>query len=205
MRAEEEELRVLEVFLSGSDNHIVAFTGVNRSNGCTWTVSRIARRLSDHVTGKVCVIDANLRWPALHMSMGVANTSGLLQAVTQDDPIKNFARQVGDTNLWVVPAGGAVTDSHRRLMDPRFAVRLRELAREFDYVLIDAPAINASADARLLARISDGVVMVIEANTTRRDSAESAKKVLENSKTPILGAILDKRTYPIPDHIYRRL
>jgi capsular exopolysaccharide synthesis family protein len=206
--AAQEELNLVQrVFLAAErQNHrVVIFTAASRGSGCTWLVGRVAKSLVEHAGASVCAVDANLHWPSLHTVLGLDNQHGLLQAMVQTQPIRNFLRPVKNTTFFVLTSGGSVADSHKVLLSDAFKSRVAELAEEFDYVLIDTPAINASNDATLVARQSDGVVLVLEANSTKRDTAQNAKLALEAVHVPILGAVLNKRTYPIPESIYRRL
>jgi Mrp family chromosome partitioning ATPase len=84
-------------------------------------------------------------------------------------------------------------------------VRLAELRKEFDYILIDVPPINQYSDALALGQITDGLVLVVEANSTRKESALKAIESLRGARVDILGAVLNKRTLPIPESLYRRL
>jgi Mrp family chromosome partitioning ATPase len=83
--------------------------------------------------------------------------------------------------------------------------RISELRKEFEFVLIDAPPLNTYADGTALGQLADGVVLVLEANCTRREVASRAAENLRAAQIPILGAILNKRTYPIPEMLYRIL
>ncbi len=80
-----------------------------------------------------------------------------------------------------------------------------ELRSEFDYVLIDAPPVNLYADAIILGGLADGAILVLESDVTRREAARKAKETLEGAEVRLLGAILNKRTFPIPESIYRKL
>ena len=83
--------------------------------------------------------------------------------------------------------------------------RAAELRKEFDFVIVDAPPMARYADAIALGKLSDGVVMVIEAESTRREAARVAVGNLRSSGIPVLGAVLNKRTFPIPERIYHKL
>ena len=87
----------------------------------------------------------------------------------------------------------------------RLRSRMAELREEFDYVLIDAPPVCSYADAVLLGQLADGVILVVEANSTRRDTARMAKETIEGAKVRLLGAVLNNRTFPIPEALYRKL
>jgi Mrp family chromosome partitioning ATPase len=184
----------------------ITFASPERYSGCSWLVSRIAQRLAERVDGSVCAVDANLHWPALHRTFGVENERGLLQATMQhDEPIRDFTQRHGDANLWVLPSGGTLSNSNAVLNTENIKARVAELNREFDYVLIDTPAMKSSPDCGFIGRLTSGVVLVIAANSTKRDTAINTKLVLEAANVHILGAVLNRRTFPIPDRIYQYL
>lgn len=83
--------------------------------------------------------------------------------------------------------------------------RLHELREEFNYIVVDAPALNLYADAVALGRIAEGLVVVVQADSTRRESALKALGSLRAANIETLGAVLNRRTFPIPDFLYRRL
>jgi protein-tyrosine kinase len=204
--SEEETKLVDNLFGRDLKRLTVAFTAPERQSGCSWLVSRITERLAARTGGSVCTVDANLHWPALHDLFGVPNCRGLLQAVTQlDEPIRSFAMPIEGSNLWIIPSGGPLPDSTTLLSSENMKVRMRELACEFDYVLIDTPAMKPCADSGVIGRLTDGIVIVIAANSDKRDSTENTKMLLDAANTRILGAVLNKRTFPIPDSVYQYL
>jgi Mrp family chromosome partitioning ATPase len=83
--------------------------------------------------------------------------------------------------------------------------RLTELRAAFDYVLVDAAPMNASNDAIILGGLSDGVVLMLKANTSRRETARKAVQELQSANVRTLGAVLNQRTFPIPETLYKRL
>jgi Mrp family chromosome partitioning ATPase len=87
----------------------------------------------------------------------------------------------------------------------RYRERFNELRQVFDYILISAPALQGEADATRIAQLTDGVVLIVEANRSRREAVRRAKEQLESAKVRLIGAVLDQRTFPIPEKLYRRL
>lgn len=87
----------------------------------------------------------------------------------------------------------------------RYRERFAELREAFDYILISAPALSRETEATLIGQVADGVVLVVEANHTRRETVRRAKEQLESANVRLLGAVLDQRTFPIPERIYKRL
>jgi Mrp family chromosome partitioning ATPase len=203
--AHEESKLVDRIFLADPPEKIVAFTSPERDSGCSWMVARIAQRLAARTPDTVCAVDGNLHWPALHRFFGIPNESGLLEAAAQQRPLKEFAQQIAQSNLWVVPSGGNVGryDGPPAIEDIR--AKLEELARSFDYILVDTPSIGASSGSVAPAFPGKSVILVIAANSTKRDAALRAKMTLESAEIPILGAVLNRRKFPIPDRIFQYL
>jgi Mrp family chromosome partitioning ATPase len=56
-----------------------------------------------------------------------------------------------------------------------------------------------------MGHLADGIVLIVEANHTKRESVRQAKKHLETAQVQLLGAVLDQRTFPIPEFLYRKL
>jgi receptor protein-tyrosine kinase len=183
----------------------VVFCGVDRDTGCSWVCARAAEVLAEQVAGTVCVLDANLRWPSLHRHFRVEMGAGFADAMKDPRPIREFTRLASRANLRLMTAGTVGRDPNGALNPIRLRVRLAELRSEFDYVLFDTAPITSYGDSILLGQLSDGVIMIVGSNSTRREPARVAKESFEAAKVPILGAVLNKRTYPMPEALYQRL
>ena len=81
--------------------------------------------------------------------------------------------------------------------------RLAELYSQFDYVLLDVASLNNSNDAIALGSSADGVVLVLRENSSRRETARKALQDLRDAKVQALGVVLNQRTFPIPEAIYK--
>jgi len=145
------------------------------------------------------------RSPALPAMFGTTNHHGLADALLQEGPIRSFAKPVCNDGLWLLSSGSMAADSPNLLSSERLKARVLELRKEFDFVIVDAPPLTRYADAIALGQASDGIVLVLEAESTRREAALMAVETLRSSKIRILGAVLNKRTFPIPEKIYSRI
>jgi protein-tyrosine kinase len=186
---------------------VVLFSGVDPGDGCTTVCVRVAETLASEVgvSGSFCVVDANLRDPSLHNHFGVENRSGLVEALGQPGPVRNFAQQLNGGRLWVMTAGSGTSNIHALLGSEAMRQRIAELRAEFDSVLIDSPPVNLYADACGLGKLADGAILVLQSNATRREAARKAKETLEGAHVRLLGAVLNKRRFPVPDVIYGRM
>jgi protein-tyrosine kinase len=206
---EREELTKLaqRIFLQpGADSpRVVVFTASESGNGCSSICACAAELLAAQVTGSVCLVDANLRHPGLHEQFAVENHFGLADALQGTEPLLNYARSMSRTNLWLVSCGSSPEAALPLLSSDRMRQRMAELRSGVDYVLIDASAMNVSNDATVLAAAADGVVMVLKANSSRRETVRKAVQDMQAAHVRVLGAVLNQRTFPIPDAIYNRL
>lgn len=108
-------------------------------------------------------------------------------------------------NLWSVP-GPAFWASDAFLGSPGWVhQRLGELRLDFDYTILHAPPAGIYSGSVLLGQASDGLVLVLEANITRRAAALKTKEILRNGNVKLLGTVLSGRTFPIPESIYQRI
>jgi capsular exopolysaccharide synthesis family protein len=206
--AQEEAIKLVQrVFiLPGSEApRMVLFCGVGRGDGASWVCLRASEVLASQVKASICVVDANWHAPFLHEYFRREHSKGLAEAFLESGPVSNYAQRLYGSNLWVMTCGSRTTALHTLLTSDRLQPRLAELRAVFDYVLIDAPPVNLHADAALLGRLADGVVLVVQANSTHRDVVRKAKESLESAKVRVLGAVLNKRTFPIPESWYRKL
>jgi capsular exopolysaccharide synthesis family protein len=198
---------VQRVFLlpGASRGRLVVVSGMESGNGCSWICARMAEVLASQVSGSVCVVDANLRTPGLHREFGVSNHYGLTNALQVSEPIRRFVTSLSRPNLWLLSCGAEIEGMQSMLGSDRMRALLPELQREFDYVLIDAPPMEAGDDSVMLSRHAEGIVLVLRAHSTRRETARKAVRDLEHANVRVLGAVLNRRTFPVPESIYRKL
>jgi len=192
---------------SDSAPRMVIFTAFEDRSGCSHICAHAGDLLSSKVTASVCVVDANLCAPSLHAKFGVPNHSGLSD-LARDPELEVMSRtvQVHDrADLYLLPCGTPLADRESLVQSQGMSNRIAELQVRFDFVLIDAPSISTCRDALTLGRLGDGVVVVLRANSISRESARRMKQEIESNNVTILGAVLNDRTFPIPEPIYDRL
>jgi hypothetical protein len=117
---------------------------------------------------------------------------------------RDSARRVS-SHLWRVPRAMFLGENEAGLSVEWLPGRMRELRREFDYTIVHGPPAALCSDAALLGHLSDGIVLVLQANSTRRATAQRTLQTLQAADARVLGTVLNKRTFPIPEGIYRRL
>jgi Mrp family chromosome partitioning ATPase len=192
--ARDETFRLVQkIFLPDTPEapRAVLFAGIDQGNDSSQICLLVAETLASVVRGSICLVDANFRSASLPGLLGTTNHYGLTDSLLKEGPIRSFARPLQSDNVWLLSCGSLTPDSPNLLNSDQIAARFVELRKEFDYLLIDAPSLTRYADATALGRLTDGLVIVLEANTTRK---EAALKVIENLRAAqihVLGAVLN--------------
>jgi Mrp family chromosome partitioning ATPase len=183
----------------------VVFAGVERGNGSSWICAHAADVLASQVSGSVCVVDCDVTFPTLHQEFQVQNHYGLADALLGGESIRQYVQQLSRPNLWLLSCGSANEKSREMLTLEAMRRRMSELRAEFDYVLLDVAPISAHNHGSVLGGWCDGVTLVLKANSSNRKAAREALHDLQAANTPVLGAVLNQRTFPVPESIYSRL
>jgi len=205
--AHEEELKLVQrVFLAGEDSpRMVLFSGFERDIGCASICIHACEILAAQTESSICLVDMGFRAPSLHEYCEVQNTRGLAEAIVETGPIQEFAQQLSPANLWAIPSGRGASQLNFAKVADRLRNRLEELRNAYRHVVVHSGSLWLNADAMLIGKWTDGVVLILEAHSTRRDTARRIKESLAVANTKVLGVVLNNRTYPIPETLYSRL
>jgi hypothetical protein len=202
--AEQVSAMVQQVFspASGKAPRHVVVSGVDESTYIAGICMDMAKLLAAQLRGNVCALEANDGDPQLETVYG--NQGARAAAGEELGFLRSSSQRLGG-GLWLAPPEllfGTTRDGKSPAWLER---RLSDFRLEFDYTILHAPPAGRSGDAGLLGRFSDGVVLVVEANATRRVTAQNAKQKLLAANARLLGVVLSERTFPIPEEIYKRL
>ena len=172
-------------------------TSAGPDDGKSITLANLAIALAE--TGApTLLVDCDLRRPSLHSLFNLPNESGLTSLMLAGTAMPDAAglplQATTVPNLRLLPSGPLPPNPAELLASRRMADLLTLLAEQATYVLFDTPPILAVADAAVLAPRVDGVLLVVRAGKTRRDLAVKARKMLEQVKANLVGAVLTDAT-----------
>jgi len=202
---EEMTKLVQRLFLLPDSSRMVVFSGVDGGAGSTWLTAQVARSLAERGRNTVCVVDANLRFPAMHDVFGIANHNGLTDAIAASASLQGYLRKTPMANLWLLTCGSPEKTEQALNASDQMLSCIQQLRSHFDFVLIDSPPMNLFNDAVRLASVGDGIALVLKANTSRRETAQRVVREARAANVRVLGAVLNQRTFPVPESIYKRL
>lgn len=139
---------------------------------------------------RTLIIDADLRKPVMHRIFGLRNMRGVVNVVAGEHDLPGVWQEplVG---LKVVTAGSLPTNPAELVGSRRFA-ELVERAREtFDYVLVDAPPVELVSDPAIVASQGDGVLLVLDAQNTRKAAVRRSMRGLRTVGANVLGTVMN--------------
>lgn len=183
----------------------ILVTGTAHGGGTSTTAVNLATSLAGGPHHSVLLVDANLRTPGLHNFFKTPCFKGMSELLEMQYEKSFQFKKVGENQLYLFPCGVKRTRSDGYFESRRFDQFLGNVRRSFDYVIFDSAPVTGFPDTQTLCTKVDGVILVITYDKTRRQVALRAKKELEEAGANILGVIINRRKYYIPDWIYRRL
>lgn len=179
---------------SAVDNklHTLLVTSPSPGEGKSMTSANLALVMAQSGLS-VVLVDSDLRRPTLHKVFDLSNSVGLTSLLMQDGSEMNGSLQnTPEANLRLLASGPLPPNPSELLGSKRMRSLMERLRGMADIIILDSPPMLAVTDASILAREVDGVLLVLEANTTRRDMAVKAKEDLKKIGGRILGVALNK-------------
>lgn len=173
--------------------------------GCSRVALNLAAALTKDHGHRVLLVDANLRHPYLHAAFNLTSSPGFSDIILEEVNIDEALKQSVIPNLSILTAGSTPPNPMLIFESERLADLIEALKEKFDWIIFDCAPINVYPDSTVLASRLDGVVLVIQAENRRAEVAIQAKERLEQAGAKILGAVLNRRRYIIPEIIYRKL
>jgi polysaccharide biosynthesis transport protein len=193
-----EAFRNLRTSLIWSDGgealKTLVVTSAAPGEGKTLTAANLAVTLA-YDGLRVLLVDCDIRRPRVHGMFHVPRAPGLMELLTttaaSGSPPLPAIRQTSIAGLSVLPCGALPSNAANLLSGTRMRVLLQELREQFDIIVLDTPPVLATADAGIVASLTDGVLLVVRAGTTDRNAAQRACQQLANVGARVVGTVLN--------------
>ena len=136
------------------------------------------------------IVDCDLRRPLLHKTFGVRNIHGIVNVLVGEHSLEEVSQEPMQ-GLKVVTVGPLPLNPAELLSSKRFADFLEQVRQDFDYVLLDAPPTELVADPAIIAAQGDGVLLVFDAQNTRKSAVRRSVRSLEAVGANVLGTVMN--------------
>jgi protein-tyrosine kinase len=188
----------------------VLVTSALPGEGKTFVTSNLAQSLVRQRERRTLIIDADLRLSSLHIPLGAESSPGLSDYLLGELDEFEVMQRGRDENLFLIPGGKSIANPTELLANGRFEQLIERMSPVFDWILIDSPPTIPVSDSSIIAKFSDGVLMVVRAGSTPYDLAQKACETFNDR--PLLGAVLNRaepragyggyynQGYPSADH-----
>jgi capsular exopolysaccharide synthesis family protein len=140
---------------------------------------------------KVLLIDTDLRKPSVHYTFEISNNTGFTNVVTNQMGITNAVKRTSHSNLTVLSSGPLPPNPSELLASKRMKRFIDEVKKHYDYVIFDAPPVNAVTDGLILSSMVDGTILVIRNGKTEIEQAKKAVNSIRKVEGNLLGAVLN--------------
>ena len=158
--------------------------------GKTFVAANLAHSIVRQRERRVLLIDADLRWSRLHLSLGAPSTPGLSEYLRGSANEQAILQRGSLENLFFIPGGATAPNAAELLANGRLKGLLQRLAANFDWIIVDSPPAIPVSDAGLLAVMCDGVLMVVAAGRTPFDLAQKVRQQFRDKQ--LLGVVLNR-------------
>jgi protein-tyrosine kinase len=167
----------------------ILVTSAMPAEGKSFVTANLAQAFARQHERSALMIDADLRLPSLHQAFGTPASPGLTEYLRGEANVASILQRGPVDNLYLIPAGGTVSNPLELIGNGKLQQLLQELAPLFDWVVLDSAPILPVSDTGLVAELCDGVLLVVRAKSTAFDLVQKAKKELGERR--LLGVVLN--------------
>jgi exopolysaccharide transport family protein len=152
---------------------------------------------------RVLLVDADLRRPSIHKTLGMAPRSGLSNVLTGSSTLENaITRSSILPNLDVLPAGTPPPNPAELLASTNMREVLEKLRSHYDHIVVDTPPTLSVTDAVVLSPRADSIVLVIRSGQTTKQALRRSRDVLAQVNAKVSGVLLNAVDLSSPDYYY---
>lgn len=168
---------------------VIMVTSSEPGEGKSTTAGNLALCLAQGEK-KVILVDCDLRKPSLHKKFKISNIVGLSDVMIGKEELVTAMHRYNN-NLVILTSGKIPPNPSEMLSSKAMTTLLDALKKNFDYIILDTPPVQAVTDSQILATKADGAILVVRAERTKKDSVQSAINLLKKVNADVIGTVLN--------------
>lgn len=138
----------------------------------------------------VLLVDCDMRKPSIHKKFKISNAAGTAELLLRKRLFEEVANKHNE-NLTIITAGKIPPNPSEMLASRAMTAFIEEMKKEFKYIILDTPPLQAVTDAQVLSTKADGVLLVVKAGSTKKDAVLNSVDLIEKVQGKVIGTVLN--------------
>jgi len=171
--------------------HSILVTSATPQEGKTMVSVNLAIAISQEIQGKAILIDGDLRKPSIHLAKS-KSSKGLSNYLSDGIPLSEILINSEIENLRIITAGSSTRKSSELIGSKRMRDLMESLREPGDnlYIIIDSSPIISTTEPILLSKMVDGIILVVRADRTPRETIQRTVKLIDRQK--VIGVVFNQ-------------
>lgn len=168
----------------------ILITSASPREGKSFIAANLAQIFVQQPDRRVLLIDGDLRWSRIHLSLGAPLSPGLTEYLEGEADELSIIQRGPHDNLFFIPGGKHASQPSELVANGRLKNLVQRLAPLFDWVILDSPPAMAVSDPRVMADICDGVLLIVAAGKEPFDVLQKTRQQFDDKR--LLGVVLNR-------------
>ena len=169
----------------------IMVTSATEGEGKTFVAANLAAGIAHDLHFHALLVDCDLRSPALSHWFGVQNGHGLSDYLVGKGQLSELILKTEMEKLSILTGGSVQAKPAELIGSKKMEALVHELKSRYTdrYIILDATPLLATTEPEVLARLVDGILIVVRAGVTPRETVKQAIASLDPKK--IMGFVLN--------------
>lgn len=168
---------------------VIVVTSSMPGEGKSTTSGNLAIALAQS-GNSVLLVDCDMRKPSIHKKFKISNAAGTAELLLRKKSFEEVANNYNE-NLTIITAGKIPPNPSEMLASRAMTAFIEEMKKEFKYIILDTPPLQAVTDAQVLSTKADGVLLVVRAGSTKREMVFNSVDLIKKVQGKVIGTVLN--------------
>ena len=168
---------------------VIVVTSSVPGEGKSTTAGNLAIALAQS-GNRVLLVDCDMRKPSIHKKFKISNAAGTAELLLRKKLFEEVANKYNE-NLTIITAGKIPPNPSEMLASRAMTAFIEEMKKEFKYIILDTPPLQAVTDAQVLSTKADGVLLIVRAGSTKREMVFNSVDLIKKVQGKVIGTVLN--------------
>ena len=168
---------------------VIVVTSSVAGEGKSTTSGNLAIALAQS-GNSVLLVDCDMRKPSIHKKFKISNAAGTAELLLRKKLFEEVANNYNE-NLTIITAGKIPPNPSEMLASRAMTAFIEEMKKEFKYIILDTPPLQAVTDAQVLSTKADGVLLIVRAGSTKKEMVLNSVDLIKKVQGKVIGTVLN--------------